>query len=409
MKQAEPQSKETSNSVSNSQGQGGQETRPISDAKRQRNKRRWEKYCLKKKQKKQARKLKQMQNKHKKNLMETTTTRTSYHQPQINPTKSIPNAAHDESSGFGDPMSIDDGSSLQKSTVGVAIQPVGTATINLDSTLRAIARNARLQIDIVDAAICNDAAAGDLARSNLKGYDGLSSATQTLQLRVEELSVLSDPVPGSRNLKDNENNNDLPKLYSSTMTIQNMEVDMPSIGGVSSLVTPLDFVPPPYPEADVEVADESDDENTESFAKKWLKSKQEYGVDKSSQCSIGWLITRPSDPRLKGSKDLKLRVNTVIPKLSHCFRYASRYKEEFEVAAKYRVKMVPQLSSRVYKDLINGIQAFSTVEQTPEQISSDVDAHLCEVLVTRARRTPFHGKKLKQDILEQITKTSLAT
>ncbi|KAF7902423.1 hypothetical protein EAF00_002326 [Botryotinia globosa] len=45
----------------------------------------------------------------------------------------------------------DDGSSLQKSTVGVTVQPVGTTTINLDSTLRAIARNARLQIDIVDA------------------------------------------------------------------------------------------------------------------------------------------------------------------------------------------------------------------------------------------------------------------
>lgn len=41
----------------------------------------------------------------------------------------------------------------------------------------------------IDAAA---AAVGDLARSHLKGYDGLSSATQTLQLRVEELSVLSD-------------------------------------------------------------------------------------------------------------------------------------------------------------------------------------------------------------------------
>ncbi|TGO28930.1 hypothetical protein BPAE_0021g00550 [Botrytis paeoniae] len=60
--------------------------------------------------------------------------------------------------------------------------------------------------------------------------------------------------------------------------------------------------------------------------------------------------------------------------------------------------MVSQLSSRVYKDLINGIQAFCTVEHTPELISSDVHAHLCEVLVTRTRRTPFYGKKLKQDI-----------
>ncbi|TGO54546.1 hypothetical protein BCON_0105g00060 [Botryotinia convoluta] len=70
-------------------------------------------------------------------------------------------------------------------------------------------------------------------------------------------------VPGSRNLKDNENDNDLPKLYSLTTTIQNMEVNMLSIGEVYN-VTLLDFVPPPCPEADVEVADESDDEDTES-------------------------------------------------------------------------------------------------------------------------------------------------
>lgn len=51
-------------------------------------------------------------------------------------------------------MSIDDDhddSSLQKSTASVTVQPVGTTMINLDSTLRAIARNVRLQIDIVDA------------------------------------------------------------------------------------------------------------------------------------------------------------------------------------------------------------------------------------------------------------------
>ncbi|TGO37008.1 hypothetical protein BHYA_0108g00040 [Botrytis hyacinthi] len=167
--------------------------------------------------------------------------------------------------------------------------------------------------EIVVWAMYNDIAVSDLARSNLKRYEGLSSATQTLKLRVEELSVLSDlagaknmseamaksvpndwlqrgygivsfkvdyvhlsafedEIPGvlverdnhSRNLKDNENENDLPKLYSLTMTIQNMEVDMLSIGVVYS-VTLLDFVPPPCPEADVEVADESDDEDTESL------------------------------------------------------------------------------------------------------------------------------------------------
>ncbi|TGO28932.1 hypothetical protein BPAE_0021g00570 [Botrytis paeoniae] len=40
----------------------------------------------------------------------------------------------------------------------------------------------------------NDIAVGDLARSNLKEYGGLSSASQTLQLRVEEASVLSSLV-----------------------------------------------------------------------------------------------------------------------------------------------------------------------------------------------------------------------
>ncbi|KAF7902422.1 hypothetical protein EAF00_002325 [Botryotinia globosa] len=155
-------------------------------------------------------------------------------------------------------------------------------------------------IEILVWAMCNDAAAGDLARSNLKGYDGLSSATQTLQLQV--VSVFD---------------------------------------GLVEIV-----------------------------------------------------ITRPSDPRWKGSKDLKPRVNTVIPTHSHCFRFASRYKEELEVAAKHRVNMVPQLSIRVYKDL------HSTIENTLEQTSSDVHAHLCEVLVTRARRTPFHVKKWKQDIFE---------
>ncbi|TGO37007.1 hypothetical protein BHYA_0108g00030 [Botrytis hyacinthi] len=72
--------------------------------------------------------------------------------------------------------------------------------------------------------------------------------------------------------------------------------------------------------------------------------------------------------------------------------------KELEAAVKHRVKMVPQLSFRVYEGLINGIQAFSTVEHTPEQISSDVHAHLCNVLVTRSRRAPFNGKKLKQEI-----------
>ncbi|KAF7888555.1 uncharacterized protein EAF02_003096 [Botrytis sinoallii] len=162
MKDAEPQSKKTSDSGSNPQEQEKQDKKPISDAKRQRDKRRWKKYSEKKKQKKQARKLKQRQNKQKtseeldginnnKNKLPPT--------PQLNPTKSFPNAAHDEFYGFGDPMSIDedddddddDDSSLQNSTVSVTVQPVGTTTINLDSTLRAIARNARLQIDIVDA------------------------------------------------------------------------------------------------------------------------------------------------------------------------------------------------------------------------------------------------------------------
>ncbi|TGO54545.1 hypothetical protein BCON_0105g00050 [Botryotinia convoluta] len=67
------------------------------------------------------------------------------------------------------------------------------------------------------------------------------------------------------------------------------------------------------------------------------------------------VITRPSDPRWKGSKNLKPRINTQIPTHSHRFRYSSHYKEELEVSAKHQVKMVPQLSSRVYKDLINGI------------------------------------------------------
>lgn len=71
-------------------------------------------------------------------------------------------------------------------------------------------------------------------------------------------------VPGSHNLKDNEIDNDLPKSHSLTMTIQNVEVDMPSIGEVYN-ITILDFVPPPCPEADVEVADEFDDEDAESL------------------------------------------------------------------------------------------------------------------------------------------------
>ncbi|KAF7938545.1 uncharacterized protein EAE98_000883 [Botrytis deweyae] len=230
-------------------------------------------------------------------------------------------------------------------------------------------------------------------------------------------------VPGSCNLKDNENDNDLPKLYSLTMTIQNMEVDMPSIGELYN-ITLLDFKPPPCPDADVEVDDESGDEDIDSeddcgdYSKPRKSNKENHAENKENREEMAeeqarvWrgqvvsvfdglveiIITRPSDPRWKGSKSLKPRVNTVIPTHSHRFGYASRYKEELESAAKHRVKMVPQLSSRVYKDLINGIQAFCTVEHTPELISSEVHAHLCEVLVTRRRRTPFHGKKLKRDI-----------
>ncbi|THV45761.1 hypothetical protein BGAL_0453g00030 [Botrytis galanthina] len=312
-------------------------------------------------------------------------------------------------------------------------------------------------MEIVVWAMCNDAAVGDLARSYLKEYDGLSSATQTLQLRVEELSVLSDhivsfeadyvhlsafedeipgilmerdnqsspyhkwirncpqqhqlglgnlfapddrppftkaglvlsqadfwqsklqyqvhltyaqtienafevanvaawqnailnasvtDVPGSHNLKDNENVNDLPKSYSLTMTIQNMEVDMPSIGE-------------PRRSAKRNRAEikEKCEEKAEEQARVWRGQ-----VVSVFDGLLEIVITRPSDPRWKGSRNLKPRVNTQV--------------------------------------LINGIQAFSTVEHTPEQISSNVHAHLCEVLVTRARRTPFHGKKLKQDIFE---------
>ncbi|KAF5868658.1 uncharacterized protein Bfra_012306 [Botrytis fragariae] len=66
--------------------------------------------------------------------------------PQLNPTESFPNAAHDEFCEFSDPMSIDDDhdddSPLQKSTAGVTVHPVVITTINVGSTLRAIARNA---------------------------------------------------------------------------------------------------------------------------------------------------------------------------------------------------------------------------------------------------------------------------
>lgn len=62
------------------------------------------------------------------------------------------------------------------------------------------------------------------------------------------------------------------------------------------------------------------------------------------------VITKPSDPRWKGSRNLKSRVNTQFRTHSHRFRYNSRYKEELESAAKHQVKMGPQLLSRVYKD-----------------------------------------------------------
>ncbi|TGO71745.1 hypothetical protein BELL_0536g00110 [Botrytis elliptica] len=164
MKDAESQSKKTSDSGSNPQEQGKQDKKPVSEAKRQRDKRRWKKYGGRKKQKKNARKLNKWQDKQK--TIEGVNGKFSGKEydnrhlpptPQLNPTKSFPNAAHDEVYGFGDPMSIDedhdddDDSSLQNSTVSVTVQPVGTTTINPDSTLRAIARNARLQIDIVDA------------------------------------------------------------------------------------------------------------------------------------------------------------------------------------------------------------------------------------------------------------------
>ncbi|KAF7953860.1 uncharacterized protein EAE97_001259 [Botrytis byssoidea] len=208
-------------------------------------------------------------------------------------------------------------------------------------------------------------------------------------------------LPGSQNYKDNDNDNDLPKLYSLTMAIHNMEVDMPSI-----------------------VVDESDNADTDSEDDgddyfKPRKSVKQNRTDSQEQLEemveeqarvwrgqvvsvldglIEIVITRPSDSRWKGSKDLQQRVNTQIPTHPHRLRYTSHYKEEFEVAAKHRVKVVPQLSSRVYKDLIKGIQAFCNVKHTPEFISSDVHAHLCEVLVTRTHRTTFYGKKLKQDI-----------
>ncbi|KAF7910786.1 uncharacterized protein EAF01_002295 [Botrytis porri] len=202
-------------------------------------------------------------------------------------------------------------------------------------------------------------------------------------------------VPGSRNLKDNENGNDLPKLYALTMTNQSMEVDIASIGEIDN-ITLLDFVPPPCPEADIEVADKSDGEDTESEDDgddhfKPSRSTKQHRADNKEKLEemaeeqarvwrgqvvsvfdglVEIVITRPSDPRWKGSKNLKPRVNTQIPTHFHRFRYNSRYKEELDVAAKHRVKTVPQLSSRVYKDLINGIQAFSTVEHTPEQTSN---------------------------------------
>ncbi|TGO18576.1 hypothetical protein BTUL_0009g00960 [Botrytis tulipae] len=204
-------------------------------------------------------------------------------------------------------------------------------------------------------------------------------------------------VPGSRNLKDNVNDNDSPKLYSLTMAIQTMEVDVPSIGEVYDIIL-LDFIPPPCPVADVEVADESDNANTDSkddgdgYFKPRRSTKQNRAEDQEKHEEIleerarVWcgqvvsvfdglveiVITRPSDPRWKGSKDLQPRVNTQIPTHSHRFIHTSLYKKELEVAAKHRIKMVPQLSSRVYKDLINGIQAFCNVEHTPELISSEV-------------------------------------
>lgn len=45
--------------------------------------------------------------------------------------------------------------------------------------------------------------------------------------------------------------------------------------------------------------------------------------------------------------------------------------------------------------VMNGIEAMITKDLTPEKINTQTHHHLCEVLVTRNRRTPFNGKKLK--------------
>ncbi|TGO28931.1 hypothetical protein BPAE_0021g00560 [Botrytis paeoniae] len=109
------------------------------------------------------------------------------------------------------------------------------------------------------------------------------------------------------------------------MTTQNMEVDMPRIGEVYN-ITFLDFVPPPYPVADVEVAGESDHANTDSeddgddYFKPRRSAKQISAENQENQEKLEemveeqarvWrgqvvlvfddlieiVITRPSDPR----------------------------------------------------------------------------------------------------------------
>lgn len=200
------------------------------------------------------------------------------------------------------------------------------------------------------------------------------SVANSAAWRDSVLSATFTAIPGTSGLKDNPNDNDLPKMYCLTVVVQLANVDMPNKGD-SVEVTLLDFPLQECPVAEHPiVADVIVDSDNESIDGKECilgrpqqlliedreEKRQEYLAERAKiwrgyimevrDGVVTIVITRPSDPRWKGAKEIQPRVNTIIPVHAQNFRYSLRYQEELKVAQKHRIIIDPLLSSRTYKD-----------------------------------------------------------
>jgi hypothetical protein len=240
-------------------------------------------------------------------------------------------------------------------------------------------------------------------------------------------------MPGT-SFKDHEGDNDLPKQYWCHLKLSTAHQDVPDVGSWVQLDL-FSFALSPCPEYEAvtddheSVTDEHDDEpaddtpdNGDDYQTFNMNSNQideirqgklderneeqarywRGQVVRINDGNIELVLQRPTDPRWKGPKEIKPRVNTEIPTYATNFRYLARLQDEQRNAVKHDVFMKPYYSEQGFKDceffplvyfntelelmafaVVAGINRFTEAEFTQEELKSSAQAHLSKYLISR--------------------------